>query len=108
MSIYKPQSVEIEPNVILEQWGVFQINKGKKTRHLFGKKTNGSIHDGRVSSAIVKFNKKKKIVTTKSGRTYKLEGPPGFCGDAEYVQAIWLSINGLTLKDINYVTKEYD
>lgn len=68
------------------------VTDGRRTRHLVGR----ADWEGRVCSEIVKFDTQDLRATTKSGRVYKLEGPPGRDLDAEYVFGIWLQGTGYT------------
>lgn len=44
---------------------------------------------GKVSSPLCAVNPATRTATTKSKRTYRLEGPPGDDSDAEYVWRSW-------------------
>jgi len=98
MAIWK---VSDNPEVILTQWQVYELNDG--SRHFVG--YNSMNYEGRVSSSIKEFDKEKMIGITRSGRIYKLEGPNGCNGDAQYVWNSWKIINNIS--ECNEVTKEY-
>lgn len=106
MSLYRPPSVEDIPELVLTSWRVFEVASDKwteTTRHFVG--YNETERSGRVSSAIQKFNKKKKIGITRSGRAYQIKGKPGNDMDALYVWSRWCELNKVTtIKD---VTEEY-
>jgi len=56
---------------------------------------------GRVSSAIVSYDNHARTGLTRSGRLYRLAGPPDVDGNTEYVWAFWSQRNGvLTAKDV--------
>lgn len=61
---------------------------------------------GRASSAIVKFSSEDRIVTTESGRQYKLIGEPGYDPDAFYVCGIWCTRN--QVKEFFDASEEYN
>jgi len=99
-SVWETQSVDSEPEVILDQWQVFESPVG---RHFMGYSERG--REGRVSSPIVTFDKEKMRGVTRSGRVYQLtEIGPGFNADAEYVLSNWLRRNGWTRDDVEYIT----
>ncbi len=43
---------------------------------------------------------------TRSGRSYRLVGPPGADGDADFVKVAWLRFNGFMLADATPVAPE--
>lgn len=99
--VHKTSPVEAAPEVILTEWSVVELPDGK--RHFIGwNKIDG---EGRVSSAIVSYDKETKIAKTNSGRTYKLLGESGFNRDASYVWGVWMLINNVT--DFRDVSEEY-
>jgi hypothetical protein len=63
--------VAVQPEVLVLSWRVFQLNNGD--RHLFAILDSGSL---RMTSALASFNVVRGMLTTKSGRHYKLCGPP--------------------------------
>lgn len=83
-----------QPNTVMTHWRLVQVRctDGRRTRHLVGR----ADWEGRVCSEIVKFDTQDLRATTKSGRVYKLEGPPGRDLYAEYVFGIWLQGTGYT------------
>lgn len=97
-SIWETLSVEDEPEIILDQWQVFELDGN---RHFTG--YNHACREGRVSSRIVSFDEEKKKGITRSGRVYQLAGDPGYNSDAEYVLGVWLSRNGRTHDDMEYI-----
>lgn len=106
--IWKTNSVSTEPAIELVKWNVFAVLESNGVDygcHINGYSTSG--YEGRVSSKIMAFDKETMIGTTRSGRQYRLTGPPGFDGDASYVRDRWLSINKLTEEDVTDVTGEY-
>jgi hypothetical protein len=85
--------VDVQPVTVMIRWRLVQVRRAddRRTRHLVGR----ADEEGRVSSEIVKLDLQALAATTKSGRVYVLEGPPGRDGDAAYVFGRWLSRNGL-------------
>ncbi|ALL68553.1 hypothetical protein K788_0000411 [Paraburkholderia caribensis MBA4] len=73
--------MEEEAEVMLQRWSIRKTNVGDL--HFVG--FNVKKQDGRVSTAIVEFDTKQRIAITQSGRRYRLIGPAGYDGDAEYV-----------------------
>lgn len=106
MAIWLTDPVETAPVVILTRWMVFSVpspdGKGRD-RHFNGYNQT----EGRVSSKIVDFDPEKMLGTTRSGRKYRLYGPPGFSQDAHYVLGQWLEINKVDVADLEDVTDEY-
>lgn len=99
-SIWETQPVEDEPQIILDQWQIFEVDGN---RHFTGYSAMG--REGRVSSRIVTFDEETKRGITRSGRVYQLtETGPGFNGDADYVLGAWLHANGFTREDVEYIT----
>lgn len=103
MSIWRPGNVDIEPEVFLESWSVFEVKGG--SRHFCG--YNASMGEGRVSSPILEFSPMDMTGTTRSGRTYRLVGPPGINQDARYVWKRWCDLNDLTEDLVLDVTEEF-
>lgn len=94
MSIWKATSVADTPEIVLSQWRIVEVTSpywDGTSRHFTG--YNETEHEGRVSSEIVEFDPTNMCGVTKSGRTYKLIGPPGHNGDGEYVWSRWKAIN---------------
>lgn len=92
MSIWKPELVHIDPQVVLSFWRVFELPSGH--RHLCG--FNTRLGEGRVSSCIVEWHPDTLTGVTRSGRIYQLQGPPGDHSDAWYVWQKWCVINKIT------------
>lgn len=85
MNIWPADPVSIEPEVILANWRVMEVDAG--THHFVGR----NVHEqsGRVSSAIVRFDYRTMIAETRSGRIYRLQGEPGYDEDGQYVWSWW-------------------
>ena len=89
MPVWKPESIEHEPEVSLRNWVIYEI---EGTRHFVG--YNIREGSGRVSSPIVKFDKEKMIGVTRSGRVYRLIGESNYSADAHYTWYRWCNLNG--------------
>lgn len=89
MTVWKVASVIEDPEIFLVSWKVMETKEG--TRHFVGYNVSG--REGRVSSAIEKFDKVQMTGVTSSGRVYKLKGPSNPNLDAEYVWNRWRNIN---------------
>lgn len=98
--IWGVPSVSQQPSLKLVRWSVRQTERG--SRYLVG--YNISDQEGRVSTAIQDFDVRTARVTTRSGRTYELVGPPGHDPDAEWV---WQSVAS---RDLNWtdVSEEFE
>ena len=108
-SIWKPASVQQEPQTILSQWRAYKV-KGNfdgepETTHFVGY-TVGRFGEGRVCSPILQYDPETRQAITKSGRVYKLHGDSGFNPDAMYVWNRWLSI--ASNPEYIDVTEEYE
>lgn len=95
LSIYSPPGLDLEPEVTLTNWSVIRV-KGNfdgdgDTIHLKGL---DSYRQGRVCSPVKRFDYMNRTFVTRSGRTYKLEGPNGRSSDADYVWNQWIHANG--------------
>ncbi len=100
MSIYSVPNIGEQPKIRLSRWKVIRDVKSGED-HFIGHANR----EGRVSSAIQKFDSKSRTGVTHSGRIYILEGESGACTDAAYVWEWWSKYNGITkTKD---VSKEY-
>lgn len=97
MGIWKPGTIKEEPEVILNPWQIYEVEselwKGR-TRHFVG--YNTIYKEGRVSSAIVEFDKNTMVGKTNSGRVYKLKEESGYNADASYVWEFWKKRNKIT------------
>jgi len=91
-SIWPINSVEKEQKETIINWSIYEatFQDNTKSRHLVG-----FIEDkfGRATSAIKKWDAKNKVITTRSGRIYFLDGPTGYDGDANYVWENWKYTN---------------
>lgn len=109
--LFIPEDVTIEPECKITQWAIFKTPKNTfqedHTYHLVGN-VDGF---GRVSSPIkecreeVSTDDVKRIVITRSGRSYELYGErDGLSKDAIYVLERWLHINRLSIENIKYLS----
>ena len=89
--IWQVASIKDNPEVTLDQWTVRQVMPAG-TLHFVG--YHHAYREGRVSSAIIRFDPEAMRGVTKSGRIYQLRGDTGFNSDAEYVWDRWCGIPG--------------
>ena len=81
-----------EPRLILVRWRAWEVqvpNYDAPTWHLAG--YLAAEHCAKVSSAVAFVHPDTEEVTTKTGRTYALSGPPGVDAD---VAALWQAWQG--------------
>lgn len=90
MPIWITHPVDVQPNITLVRWRIFQRENGRS--HFVGYHPAG--HEGRVSSAIQQFDPVTRRGVTQSGRVYELSGCPGFDSDAMYIWELWSRANG--------------
>lgn len=102
MAVWKPGDITEEPEVILSNWKVLEVNSND--RHFCG--YNLSLREGRVSSRIEEFDPSTMMGRTRSGRIYSLRGVPGSHPDADYVWATWCCLNSIDRDSVRDVTKE--
>lgn len=104
--IFKPPSVEDEPAVDVWGWEIMEVTGPEKlTHHVV------CVYDGigRCSTPIDGFDPKRGIITTASGRIYRLmDREPSFSEtrDREHVRAAWLRVAGLApdaFKDVSEI-----
>lgn len=100
MPLWPIAPIAQQPSSTLTSWNVFETER--QERHLCGYAIDAG--EGRVTSAIVKFDPAKGAAVTSSGRVYRLKGCPGVNADAEYVKANWLRLNSVL--EHQDVTKE--
>jgi hypothetical protein len=92
-SIWRPNSVDQEPETRLTNWAVFsvELEGGESTIHFAGY----TGYEGRVCSPVKTYDPVTKRGVTQSGRVYELvPDRPGLNGDADYVWHNWLRRNG--------------
>ena len=89
--IHAMEPVSVQPVSYMDYWQLIQVTHqdGQRSRHLFGRADN----EGRVCSDIVAFDLKTITATTKSGRLYKVMGPPGRDADAVWIYDQWATHN---------------
>lgn len=94
MSIWQARPVEEAPEIALVEWRVLETDAGE--RHFVGLRPTAGT--GRVSSAIVEIDINARVGVTRSGRKYRLCGPPrqDELGDADYVWSAWCQVNRVT------------
>lgn len=102
MSVRSAPPVDDQPFVEITQWTVFQFPDGD--RHLVG--YIGKISEGRVSSKIMSRND--RVLTTRSGRKYRLVGEPGYDDDANYVWRRWCEFNSVDPDSAIDVSADYN
>jgi hypothetical protein len=96
MSIWKASDISETPHIQLSEWAIYEVQCGDRppSRHFVG--YNLIEREGRVSSAIVEFDRKSLTGKTESGRIYSLVGEEGYNSDARYVWAHWKRLNRVT------------
>jgi len=102
--IQKPLDYDLATIII--QWSIKQViysSNEEPTHHLVGYVMSEGA--GRTTSAIQSFDKEKMLVTTNSGRVYRLQGKSGNNSDADYVWNFWKSHNNA--RNEKDVTNEY-
>lgn len=96
MPLWKPDASFEGPPLQLGSWSVYELSNGD--RHLVGHLVY--YQEGRVSSKIIKVEE--DIITTYSGRRYKLLGEPGYNSDAQYTWGKWIELHGIKkYKDVS-------
>lgn len=91
--------------VTLHQWRVIETmtQNGTRSRHILGQ--NSASEQGRASTAITAFDFASMTATTRSGRNYILEGPPGDSRLGKAAWEKWCSDHGVVSE--SDVTGEY-
>ena len=100
MPVWKTQPIDVEPQLVLHDWQIVEIDGG--SRHFVGYRRG--LCEGRVWSDIVEFDREKQTGVTASGRVYRLEGPPlpggRFKDDADYVWGVWVRREGVKFYEV--------
>ncbi|RJX32000.1 MAG: hypothetical protein C4516_04985 [Oxalobacter sp.] len=91
MTVWAVSSITETPEIVLTSWLIAETDKNE--RHFVG--YNLTAGEGRVSSAIMKFDHVKKMGITQSGRVYHLKGNPGQNADAMHTWNTWRAINNV-------------
>jgi len=91
MPVWRAQPVQEQSALTLRSWQVVQLPNGE--RHLVGYCIENK--EGRTSSVLRQIDVRTLNVTTRSGRTYVLDGPPGHNPDADYVWKRWTVLNAV-------------
>ncbi len=102
LGVHRVPGTDIEPEITLTHWRIYEADDNKG-RHLVGWHVDG--REGRVSSAIQSFDPATKMVVTRSGRVYHLQGEPGTNNDAEHVWSVFRFGNGIDA--FTDVTQDY-
>jgi hypothetical protein len=91
--------------VALHQWRVIETvtRDGTRSRHILGQESSNEL--GRASTAIISFDSATMTATTRSGRHYMLEGPPGNSNLGKGAWEKWLNDHQVVSE--TDVTKEY-
>lgn len=103
--IWIPNSVEDEPETILTQWQVVEVENPDGSGwdvHFVG----WAEYEGRVCSAVQTYDPTTRRGVTRSGRVYELRGSSGNNRDASYVFDRWLSLYGNP--EYRNVTEQYE
>lgn len=107
MSFYRPPTIDEEPMCFLHEWKIYRVTSPLwegTSDHAVGFSSNDRA--GRVCSPIQSVDKLARIVVTRSGRQYKLEGVSGYSPDGHYVWNRWCYHNQIV--SIIDVTNEYE
>jgi hypothetical protein len=91
MPIWNVPGVADEPEIILRPWLVVECDNGQW--YLVGFDVRAL--EGRASTAIVETDLATMTVRTRSGRLYRLEGPPGLDLDAWHTWLLYAKREGL-------------
>ena len=91
MSVWSVPGVEQEPEILVRPWLVIECGDGN--RYVMGYCPAAGA--GRTSTAIVEQDFSHRRVRTRSGRLYRLEGPPALDADAAYLWVYYALANGL-------------
>lgn len=95
----------VEPDVYLSRWRIFETDDGLK--RLVG---YDSVDQGRVSSALVTFNRTTMQMQSSDGLTYRLLGEPGSFWDVIDTWDIWFHTitrgQGGCVKDVTEQIRE--
>ena len=105
MAVWNVAPVEEEPELVLEDWRVFELRGvygDAVSRHFVG--TRQDERSGRVSSRIETFDATRRCGTTSTGRVYQLDGQPGWSMNSEYVWNSFCHIH--PVRDLRDVTEE--
>lgn len=103
MGVWKPDGVDIEPEITLSSFAVMELPDG--SRHLVGRRMDEDT--GRVSSSVVTVDAEKRVAITRSGRLYRLgQAMAELTGEATYVWGVWCDLNGVDAASARNVTAE--
>jgi len=92
MAVWRPRPAAEMPRIPLSRWHIFETQDG--TRHFVGVDMFDS--SGRVSSAIVSFDRATMRGTTETGRIYELVGRKGSSLNVDYVWMRWCELYGVS------------
>ena len=98
-TIHPIEPVSVQPFSVMTIWRIFQVRGplGSRSRHLVGRASG----ERRVCSELAKLDLTSLTAVSRSGRFYRLEGPPGQDPDATYVWLMWTQLNRAThLRDM--------
>jgi hypothetical protein len=90
MSVWLPPTTGEQPSVTLTRWAAFDVlipELGSPTVHVVGFFSEAG--EGRVTSPVSRLKGSQRACVTRSGRTYRLDGPPGLNSQALYVWRQW-------------------
>lgn len=90
MSFWISTPFSQEPRIVLVRWRAWEVqvpNYDAPTWHLVGYLEKERC--AKVSAAVAFVHSDTEEVTTKTGKTYALSGPPGVDADAAYLWASW-------------------
>ncbi len=101
-NVWEIPPVDVQPEKWLDSWRIVKVvtvaaNPEHYGFHFVGR--NIRENSGAVSSKIEKFHPGTMSGVTRSGRVYRLVGPPGSNADADYVFNYWLHANRAEAED---------
>ena len=96
MSFWTPHQPVVHERLRIARWRVWEVQVplyDGPSWHLVGYLVE--VRRGKVSSALATVHDEPDEVTTKTGKTYLLDGAPGVDGDATFVWNLWRRQHGV-------------
>lgn len=103
--LYRIDPVEDQSSTTLQRWRIFSVRlaNGARSRHLVGYVPDEDA--GRVTTSLVDLDMARRQATTRSGRSYRLEGEPGYDDEAQWLWDKWLGAR--KVKHVQDVTRAW-